>query len=359
MRGAVVVRVAQVGVERPALAAARVAELRVARRDRVVRRGVDVADGRVHRPAELLGALGHPLVRAVEVRALGVRAHPGEDGLEVAVELLGVDVGQPVLGRPLAAHLGAGLHAVVPVDRRAAAEGRAGEQADVAVGAHGQPVAVHHRRARLDLELAVVALAGRAAGLQDDDLPALQRQDARDGAAARAGADDDDVGLQDLAVGGDVRGDVRRVRRRRDDRAGVAVLRPEGVATLLVDERVRQHAGPAAQRRDRDARLGSERHHRAEHALARAASLVLEAQLRQAVEQLRDAGLVGLGQRREELREALVRAHLRPGRAQNPCGSSPSGAGRDGTAVSTRARRTSRCTGFSSATRFAPGGSAV
>ena len=39
----------------------------------------------------------------------------------------------------------------------------ASQQADVAVGRHRETAAVHHRLARLDLQLAVVALARRAA----------------------------------------------------------------------------------------------------------------------------------------------------------------------------------------------------
>ena len=349
--GAGVEGVAQVGVEGAALAAARVAELGVAGGGRVVGLGVDVADRGVHRPAERLRALGHPLVRAVVVRAVGVGAHPREDGLEVAVELGGVEPVEAVLLRPLAAHLVAGLDAVVPVDRRAAAEGGAGEQPDVAVGRDRQARPVHHLLARLDLELAVVALAGRLARLQDDDLLALRREDAGDRAAAGAGAHDDDVGLEHLAVVRDVAGDVRLVLRRRDDRAGVAVLRPRtgcgrsrpgssgraGTRRRAASRprRAPRGRGPSA---CRACPRGWTRPWCWNPSIARPSSSWAMPAWSTSVSSLRNCS------------RPTSAPTAEPGVAQKPCGSSPSGAGSAGTAVSTRALSTSRWTGVSSAT---------
>ncbi|MEV6489862.1 hypothetical protein AB0M20_14735 [Actinoplanes sp. NPDC051633] len=64
---------------------------------------------------------------------------------------------------------------------------------------------------------------------------------------------------------------------------------------MLVDQRIGQHAGAAAQRGDGDVGLGGGCRDSGEDALAGLPVLPREAVPGQAVEQLREAELVGLG----------------------------------------------------------------
>ena len=147
-----------------------------------------------------LGALLHALLRAVEVDAAVGRADALQDRVEVAVVVRAVDALEPVLARPLLAHPRRGAQAVGPVDRRAAAERRAGLQRDVAVGRRRRAAAPVHLLVGLQLELGEVRLVEVAGRLEHDDLQPLRGERRGDHAAARARADDADVGLERLVV---------------------------------------------------------------------------------------------------------------------------------------------------------------
>ena len=228
--------VLEVGAQRRALAALLAAGVAVAAEVRVVvqRR---VARDRVVREAAGRERLDEDLGVAVEAGRLGVHAQALVHAREEAVELLRV---QPVeaLGRPLGAHVVGDRAGDHRVDDGPAAERGSGEQAHRAVVRPHEPAAEVHRGA-LRLELAEVRLVAVPARLEHEDRPARLREARGDDGAARAGADDADVGGQDRVVAGHAldRDDLRRLlgRRRRRHRAGEADDLPRRIAQLFVE----------------------------------------------------------------------------------------------------------------------------
>ena len=132
--GAGVEGVLQVGPLGAQLRPGLVAEADVGRRRRVVTALVGVPQDGLPRPPELVRALLHALVRAVQVRAAVVDRQALEDRVEVAVEVGPVDALEAVLARPLLPHPRPGAKAVGPVDDGPAAEARARVDGHVEVG---------------------------------------------------------------------------------------------------------------------------------------------------------------------------------------------------------------------------------
>ena len=123
----------------------------------------------------------------------------------MAVVLGPVDALEAVLVGPLLAHPVGGAQAVHPVDRRAAAQPRAGLQGDVVVGGREGAAAQVEVLVAPELEHRHLGLVEVGAGLEHDDLHAALGQRAGDHAAAGARADHHGVGLEGqlVAVGDD------------------------------------------------------------------------------------------------------------------------------------------------------------
>ena len=123
--------------------------------------------------AELLAGLPQALVRAAQVAALVVYLEPLEDGVEMAVEVLLGEIGEAVLARPLLANPFVGAQAVRPVDDGAAADARAGNDRDLALGRRkGAAVEIEALVGRelLAVEVGVVVVGTRLQ--HTTDLPA-------------------------------------------------------------------------------------------------------------------------------------------------------------------------------------------
>ena len=130
----------------------------------------------------------------------------------MAVVLGAVEALEAEVACPLLAHPGMGAQAVGPVDDRPAAERRARLDRDLPVGGRERArVAGRGAGSAGQLELVEVRLVVVAAHLEHADLLARRGQLAGDHAAAGAGADHADVGLDHL-LGGGRAADPKRLR---------------------------------------------------------------------------------------------------------------------------------------------------
>ena len=150
--GAAGLRVDQPGLGGRQLRSRRVAEPHVRRGLCRVAVAIGVAGDPPEVVAQPLAALPQALVRAIQVRAILVHPEALEHGIEVLVVARLGEVREPVLRRPLGAHVVRRPQAVGPVDDRPAAHALAGDDRHLPLRRRERPaVQVHaagRRRAR-------------------------------------------------------------------------------------------------------------------------------------------------------------------------------------------------------------------
>ncbi len=310
--GAVLDGVREVGLGGRLLGAALVSEADVAGGLGRVAGLVDVARDGPERPAERLGAAPHRLLGSVQVRAAVVDREPLPDGVEMAVEVGRVEPLEAMLAGPLLSHPGLGPQAVGPVDRRPAAEARAGIERDVHVRGGVGAAAPVEVLVGPELVLVEVRLVEEAAHVEHDHPLAGLGERRGDHAAARARAHDHGVRLVAglLALRHDRRhGPLARLW----DAAGARVAEglPERVAPRLrVGQAVGEEQTEGHQRPAAGGSLGTERLQVAEDLLARAPRGRQETHPGEAVEELLEAVALQGRHRLDRLGEGFRCPHV-------------------------------------------------
>ena len=168
-----------------------------------VRTAVHVPADDVHVEVEGPGAVAEQGVVGVGVSRPGGDLQAGLDGLEVGAEVLDAEAFDPVHALPVLQDALGGAEAGGPVDRRAPADAAALEHADRLVGGRAAAAALVEHRVGVGLDEVEVGLGEGAALLEHHDPRALGGEPGRQHGAARAGADDADVAVDD-DVGGDL-----------------------------------------------------------------------------------------------------------------------------------------------------------
>ena len=295
------VRVVEVRVER-ALARARIVAKAVEARDvRVVLARIDIEQTAPEAVPERPGGFFEALMWTVEVATAIVGPDALEHALLLLLEGIAREPREAVLALPLFAHPAGRAHAVLPVDCGAAAQRGARDQRHRTVRRRVVAAAPVQVLVGPQLELVEVALAVVAACLEHDHIEAALAELAGDHAAARARADDADVGRERQLVDVDLeRLDALVARAGRTHRAWILQRRPIGISPRLVGQRVAQAEHQLLQAQHAKARLFGARRHLSDDLLADLGRHVGDPQLAKHVDQSHQSRPHGLGKRRVE-----------------------------------------------------------